>query len=75
MPDAPGRVKFTSEKGDVTFDHGAHIARRETCKSCHGDGPARKVELGNKKAHVLCVGCHLARNAGPKACTQCHDDG
>ncbi len=76
MPDAPTRVKYTTEKGDVTFDHAAHVARRETCKSCHTDpGPVRKIELGNKKAHVLCVGCHLARKAGPKACSQCHDDG
>jgi predicted CXXCH cytochrome family protein len=75
MPDAPTRVKYTTAKGDVTFDHAAHVARRETCRSCHTDaGPVRKIELGNKKAHVLCVGCHLGRKAGPKACTQCHDN-
>lgn len=76
MPEAPTRVKYTTTKGDVTFDHAAHVARRETCRACHTDpGPVRKIELEHKKAHVLCVGCHLSRKAGPKACSQCHDDG
>ena len=73
MPEPPGRVKYTLDKGDVVFDHAAHVARRETCRSCHAAGPARKIELDKKSAHVLCVGCHLERKAGPKACTQCHD--
>lgn len=73
MPEAPTRVRYTLDKGDVVFDHAAHVARRETCRSCHGEGPVRKVELDKKAAHVLCVGCHLSRKAGPKACTQCHD--
>jgi hypothetical protein len=76
MPEAPTRVKYTTKKGDVTFDHAAHVARRETCKSCHTDpGPVSKIELDHKKAHVFCVGCHLERKAGPKACSRCHDDG
>lgn len=75
MAPAPQRVKYTSRKGDVTFDHAAHMARREGCKSCHGAGPARKIAFDTKKAHVFCVGCHLNRKVGPKACTKCHDDG
>lgn len=74
MPEPPGRVKYVASKGDVTFDHAAHVARRERCRTCHGDGPARKVELERKTAHLLCVGCHAEKRAGPKACSECHDD-
>ena len=74
MPEAPKKVKYTLEKGDVTFDHAGHVSRREKCRSCHGDGPVRKIELVRKSAHLLCVGCHLRVKAGPKACTECHVD-
>ena len=75
MPEAPTRVKYTLErKGDVTFDHAGHVSRRETCRTCHGEGPVRKIELDQKSAHVLCVGCHLQKKVGPKACTECHVD-
>ena len=74
MPEAPKSVKYTLEKGDVTFDHAGHVARREPCRSCHGDGAVRKIGLDQKSAHLLCVGCHLQKRVGPKACTQCHDD-
>jgi hypothetical protein len=72
--DAPKKVKYTLERGDVTFDHGAHTGRREKCKSCHPEGPVRKVELDKKSAHVLCIGCHLKLKSGPKACGECHVD-
>ncbi len=74
MPEPPARVKYVAEKGDVTFDHAAHVARREGCRSCHGEGPVKKVELGKKAAHVLCVGCHATRRVGPRGCSGCHDD-
>ncbi len=74
LPNAPGRVKYTTQKGDVVFDHAAHVARRESCRTCHGDGSVQKVGLDKKSAHALCVGCHLRQGAGPKACMQCHDD-
>jgi hypothetical protein len=70
----PGKVKYTLDKGDVTFDHAAHTGRREKCQTCHGDGLARKVELDKKSAHTLCVGCHLRLRSGPKACGECHVD-
>lgn len=70
----PGRVKYVADKGDVTFDHQLHTGRRERCQSCHGQGPARKIELDKKSAHALCVGCHLQKGVGPKACTACHDN-
>jgi predicted CXXCH cytochrome family protein len=69
----PTQVKYVVDKGDVTFDHAAHVGRRETCRTCHGDGPAQKVALGKDRAHVLCVGCHASRT-GPKACGGCHID-
>ncbi|HEY6099493.1 MAG TPA: cytochrome c3 family protein [Anaeromyxobacter sp.] len=74
MPAPPGRVKYAAERGDVPFDHAAHVARREQCRSCHGDGPARKIALGKKRAHELCVGCHALGRAGPRGCTECHAD-
>lgn len=74
MPEPPAQVKYVAERGDVTFDHAAHLARREACKTCHGDGPVRKLELGKQRAHALCVGCHAARRAGPKGCYDCHLD-
>ncbi|HEX9306049.1 MAG TPA: cytochrome c3 family protein [Anaeromyxobacter sp.] len=74
MAEPPNRVKYTADKGDVTFDHAAHVARRESCKACHGEGAVTKIELDKRSAHVLCVGCHAGRRAGPKACTGCHVD-
>jgi hypothetical protein len=74
LPEPPRRVKYVVEKGDVVFDHAAHVARRETCASCHGEGAVRKVEVDRRFGHVTCVGCHAIRRAGPKGCTGCHDD-
>ena len=74
MPEAPTKVKYTLDRGDVTFDHGAHTARREKCKTCHGDGAIRKIDLDKKSAHALCLGCHLKLRTGPKACGGCHVD-
>jgi hypothetical protein len=72
LPEAPQKVKYTLDKGDVTFDHAAHVARREPCRTCHGGGPVQKIELEHKSAHTLCVGCHLRLQTGPKACGACH---
>lgn len=74
LPVPPTQVKYVVAKGDVTFDHAAHMARRERCRTCHGDGPVRKVALGKDRAHVLCVGCHASSRAGPKSCGGCHVD-
>lgn len=74
MPTPPGTVEYDVERGVVTFDHAAHVGRRESCRTCHGDGPARKVELGKKKAHELCLGCHALGGAGPKGCDECHEE-
>jgi predicted CXXCH cytochrome family protein len=74
LPQPPTKVKYVASKGDVTFDHAAHVARRETCRTCHGEGPARKIELEKKSAHALCLGCHAQKRSGPRGCTECHDD-
>jgi predicted CXXCH cytochrome family protein len=74
MPEPPTKVKYTADKGDVTFDHAAHVARREGCRSCHGEGAVQKLELDKRSAHLLCVGCHATRRVGPKGCSGCHDD-
>ncbi len=72
LPAAPTQVRYVTAKGDVTFDHAAHVARREPCRTCHGTGQVQKVALGKQRAHVLCVGCHAAAKVGPKACWHCH---
>ncbi len=72
MPEPPAQVKYAAEKGEVTFDHAAHLARREKCRTCHGDGAVKKIEMGKKKAHELCLGCHGVNHKGPIACTGCH---
>lgn len=72
LPTPPTQVKYVCDKGDVTFDHAAHVSRREPCLTCHGEGPARKIALGKRKAHVVCVGCHAGKRAGPKGCDGCH---
>jgi predicted CXXCH cytochrome family protein len=70
MPPAPGVVKYEVPRGTVTFDHPKHLEGRQ-CRDCH-DGPARKMVVDKQSAHTLCVGCHAARRAGPKACSGCH---
>lgn len=72
MPQPPGQVRYAAEKGEVTFDHAAHLARREKCRACHGEGAAAKIEMGKKKAHELCLGCHGLKHKGPTGCTECH---
>ncbi len=72
VTDPPQQVTYTTERGDVTFDHAKHLARREKCRSCHGDGPVQKIELDKQAAHRLCISCHAIARAGPKACGDCH---
>jgi hypothetical protein len=74
LPPAPTKVKYTVDKGDVTFDHAAHVGRRERCRTCHGEGIVQKVPLDKQSAHTLCIGCHLRLRTGPKACLECHVD-
>ncbi len=75
LREPPARVKYPAEsKGEVTFDHAAHLARREKCRTCHGDGPVQKVEMDKKRAHSLCLGCHASKHKGPVACGGCHEE-
>ncbi len=74
LPPPPGRAVFrTRSFGDVTLDHAAHLARRAPCRSCHGDGPIKKVEqLGKERGHEVCRGCHVELDRGPIKCLGCH---
>jgi predicted CXXCH cytochrome family protein len=67
----PGKVMFPATNGAVTFDHPAHLERRETCRTCHGDERIEKVLLDKERGHALCRGCHEARG-GPTRCSACH---
>ena len=72
----PDKVTFKAEKskdGPVTFDHKAH--QKQGCKNCHGEGKPGKIELGEKKAHEMCIKCHKEKAKGPadeKKCDGCH---
>ncbi len=74
MPEPPTTVKYAAERGEVTFDHAAHLSRREKCRTCHGDGAVVKVEMNKQKAHELCLGCHGLKRKGPTGCTGCHEE-
>lgn len=74
LPSPPQRAVFhTRVFGEVTLDHAAHLARRTPCRSCHGEGPVKKVEhLGAARAHEVCRGCHQELARGPTGCRDCH---
>src|SRR5512134_861710 len=75
LPPPPETVVFeTKMYGTVTLDHRAHLARRVACRSCHGEGPVRKLagSFGPKVAHDRCRGCHLEISRGPTDCRGCH---
>jgi DnaJ-class molecular chaperone len=76
LPPPPQKVVFKASKGDVTFDHAAHLARRTHCVECHGPGVVGKLEgFEMQRAHMLCVGCHRERAHGPIICKDCHGAG
>jgi hypothetical protein len=73
LPPAPEIViRQTSYYGTVTIDHRAHLARRISCKACHGPGAVRKIEFTPRIAHERCVGCHRVEARGPRDCKGCH---
>ncbi len=75
LREPPAKVKFHAEKqGDVTFDHPVHLALRERCKTCHGDGPIQKMQMDKRRGHSLCFGCHVRKKRGPTACNGCHEE-
>jgi hypothetical protein len=65
-------VRTTASFGTVTLDHRAHLARRISCRSCHGDGPIRKIEFTPRSAHATCRNCHVELGRGPTDCRACH---
>ena len=73
LASAPDKViRQTRSFGTVTIDHGAHLARRSACKTCHGPGPVTKLEFTPKVAHERCIGCHREQQRGPLKCRECH---
>lgn len=73
LPPAPHLVvRQTGYYGTVTIDHRAHLARRVTCKACHGPGPVTKIEFTPRLAHDRCVGCHRLAQRAPTECKGCH---
>ena len=65
-------VRDTHYYGKVTIDHARHLARRASCKTCHGPGPVSKIAFTPKLAHGRCVGCHQEQAKGPTRCQDCH---
>lgn len=73
LPPPPGNVVLeTRTYGTVTVDHGAHLARRTACRSCHGDGPVSKINFTPRQAHDACRACHVDLQRGPTTCRGCH---
>jgi hypothetical protein len=74
LPPAPEKVVLDPGYfGAVTLDHRAHLARRATCKACHGPGPVTKLgRLPPARAHQACRGCHQELAKGPTECRGCH---
>lgn len=71
LPTPPDVVKLPASNGEVRMSHPNHLARRETCKTCHGEGPVRPITLDKDSGHALCRGCHEAKG-GPTRCSACH---
>jgi hypothetical protein len=66
-------VLETKSFGTVTVDHKAHLARRASCKGCHGPGPVSKIgRFEPRVAHDRCTGCHKEEKRGPTGCRDCH---
>jgi hypothetical protein len=63
----------TQTYGTITLDHRAHLARKTSCRTCHGPGPVAKLgRLPARVAHDRCVTCHRAAENAPTACRDCH---
>jgi thioredoxin-related protein len=71
-------IDFKSEKGDVYFNHDTHllIMENDSCLPCHKTtSPTKKntiTQLGQRKAHYFCKGCHKNNGRGPTECHECH---
>ncbi len=73
LPPPPQTVtRETKMYGTVTFDHAAHLARRVSCKGCHGQGKVGEIAFTPRLAHDRCRNCHLENGRGPTACNGCH---
>jgi hypothetical protein len=71
MPTRIARVQFPAS--NLIFSHSAHLARGQSCASCHGTmrqvGLATRLEL---PVMQQCFSCHRAGGTAEAACTECH---
>ena len=67
-----GVYKYSGDtKGEVTFDHNAHVeALDQDCSSCHKDGAAITI-ASMSDGHGLCGECH-EQTSDMKQCSSCH---
>ncbi|ACL65414.1 conserved hypothetical protein [Anaeromyxobacter dehalogenans 2CP-1] len=73
LPPPPSKVvRTTKTYGTVTLDHAAHLARKISCKSCHGNGAVTKIVFTPRQAHETCRSCHVQIAKGPTDCRGCH---
>jgi hypothetical protein len=73
LPPPPDRVYLeTRTYGTVMVDHRAHLARRTSCRACHGGGAVTRIEFTPRSAHESCRACHVTLKRGPTNCRDCH---
>ena len=73
LPPAPQVVTLqTGYYGTMSIDHRAPLARKISCKMCHGPGQVGKIAFTPRIAHDRCVECHRVEARGPTACNGCH---
>lgn len=66
----PETLVIENKNGNVTLPHAQH-GEKYGCSACHGDAAPGPFELGKKKAHTMCKGCHKEKG-GPVKCSGCH---
>lgn len=74
LPPPPDKVvRETRTYGTITIDHKAHLARKISCKACHGEGQVSKIpRMPPRQGHDTCRKCHVEIARGPTDCRGCH---
>ncbi len=68
---APVNIILDNKKGKITFPHKQHSDKFD-CSACHVTKTPGPFEIGKKKGHALCKGCHNLKKTGPIKCNGCH---
>ena len=76
MPVPPTQVRYVVDKGDVTFDHAAHLPRvNGDCKRCHAQQPEAGATSYQWPAMAACTSCHNhQKDFAESRCRPCHVD-